>query len=553
MFQTETETVPINNNGLDDQRCENDVHLSENSSNHYTWKHIAFNPTLFPVDDSDWQIAERQFYTPLDYFNQYFDNSFFEIVADQSNRRALQANHSKLLKATGEEYKRLVGAHIVSGCMRLPRLRMYYRPSLRVPAITQIKRDRFFTLRNYMHFVDNLSVCAETKSKNRLWKIQPIIDIVRRKCMKIPLSKELSIDEQMIPFTGTTKLKQYVRGKPNPVGLKNFLLASADGMIHDFFIYQGANTWPDGKPNSKVGIGGSVVLKLADNIPRGHILYFDRYFTSLPLLEELMERDLTAVGTIQANRIPKNIFKKLSTDKDLVKKGRGSFDELVRHDEKVCIVKWMDNKSVLMASTAAGSNPVDTVKRWSKKDKKYVIVPRPFLVNAYNKSMGGVDTCDRLISYYRTSMRTVKWPVRVFWHFIDMAITNSWREYVRDKISIGEGKGNIMDLLHFRIYIGESLSSGADSNAHARSANYDSENEDEPPPKKCKKLPVPLPTPDVRKTGNLHLPICAVDDKNKFMRCRNKYCTGKTRFKCTKCDVFLCITPQRQCFMEFHT
>lgn len=77
MFQTETETVPTNNNDLDDQRCENDVHLSENNSNRYTWKHTAFNPTLFPVDDSDWQIAEREFYTPLDYFNQYFDNSFF--------------------------------------------------------------------------------------------------------------------------------------------------------------------------------------------------------------------------------------------------------------------------------------------------------------------------------------------------------------------------------------------------------------------------------------------------------------------------------------------
>ena len=87
-----------------------------------------------------------------------------------------------------------------------------------------------------------------------------------------------------------------------------------------------------------------------------------------------MERDLSAVGTIQGNRIHKKYFLKLSTDKELTKKGRGSFKLLVRQDEKMCVVTWMDNKSVLMPSTAVCSNPVDTIKRWSKKNKKYITI-----------------------------------------------------------------------------------------------------------------------------------------------------------------------------------
>lgn len=47
------------------------------------------------------------------------------------------------------------------------------------------------------------------------------------------------MDEQIIPFTRVTMLKQYVPGKPINTGLKHFVLASTSGLIQDFDIYQG--------------------------------------------------------------------------------------------------------------------------------------------------------------------------------------------------------------------------------------------------------------------------------------------------------------------------
>ncbi|XP_046685653.1 piggyBac transposable element-derived protein 3-like [Homalodisca vitripennis] len=52
---------------------------------------------------------------------------------------------------------------------------------------------------------------------------------------------------------------------------------------------------------------------------------------------------------------------------------------------------WNDNSTVNLASNFIGSGKIDTCKRWDKKNKVYIQVQRPEVVQRYNKSMGGVD------------------------------------------------------------------------------------------------------------------------------------------------------------------
>lgn len=230
--------------------------------------------------------------------------------------------------------------------------------------------------------------------------------------LSVPVN--VSVVEQMIPFHGTTILRQFVKGKPNPTGLKNFVLASPDGLVLDFVVYEGANTWPGGKPDERLGVGGTVVKILTERLQIGHTVFIDRYFTTLNLLEYLDGKGITAVGTILLNRLPKNVRAKLKSEKELQKEGRGAYQELVRDDEKVGLVKWLDNGSVLIATTKMMAAPIDEVRRYDKKTKKHIYLPRPRCIAAYNDSMGGVDLADRLVSYYRMGMRTRKWPVRFF-------------------------------------------------------------------------------------------------------------------------------------------
>ena len=84
----------------------------------------------------------------------------------------------------------------------------------------------------------------------------------------------------MIPWRGRTKWKQYCPDKPTKFGFKKFILCDAStNYIYNFDIYTGKKD----KPTKD--LGGSVVKDLIKGLEnKGHILYIDSFYTSIPLL-----------------------------------------------------------------------------------------------------------------------------------------------------------------------------------------------------------------------------------------------------------------------------
>ena len=121
----------------------------------------------------------------------------------------------------------------------------------------------------------------DVKKQDGLWKVRPLLDRIRTGCLKQAQPSMISIDEQIIPFTGMCRMKQYVPNKPNPVGLKNFVAARPDGLVVDFVVYQGANSFQPIPPELKSGVGGTVVSHLSESFTSGTRIYCDGYFTSL--------------------------------------------------------------------------------------------------------------------------------------------------------------------------------------------------------------------------------------------------------------------------------
>ncbi|KAG5893809.1 hypothetical protein JTB14_027846 [Gonioctena quinquepunctata] len=115
---------------------------------------------------------------------------------------------------------------------------MYWASLTRVSKISNsMTRKRFFSIRSHLKVVVDSDVSEEIRKKDELWKIKPLADKIRNSCLSLERRHIVAGDEQMSPFTGVCTVEQFVRGKPNPEGLKNFVCATPEGLILDFEIY----------------------------------------------------------------------------------------------------------------------------------------------------------------------------------------------------------------------------------------------------------------------------------------------------------------------------
>lgn len=296
----------------------------------------------------------------------------------------------------------------------------------------------------------------ENNSSDRLWKVRPLLTSFKQRCHNITLEERLCIDEQIIPFKGKLDIKQYVKGKPKPWGVKVYMLCGASGIIYDFLIYQGSTTCLNRDQKKEFGVTGALVLHFTSRIPDGlgHKMFFDNFFRNLPVIRELDKKKIYAAGTIRINRMQKCPLK---SEKELKKAGRGSHYTLVSSDGKIAITRWLDNRAVNMASNFLAVEEEDCVSQWSKIDGAFIEVKRPAVVQEYNQSMGGVDKIDFLVSLYRTNIRSRKWTLRVIAHFMNLAVTNSWLEYRRNAEQQGLRVNDQMDLLDFTLHVVDAL------------------------------------------------------------------------------------------------
>lgn len=189
----------------------------------------------------------------------------------------------------------------------------------------------------------------------------------------------------MIPSSGRCPFRLYVPSKPNPLGLKNFVMAAADGLVLDFPIHVGEGTVRE-DDMKHLGLEASVVKKLVETVRSDPTFVFtDRYFTVFKLGDYLLEKKIFLTGTVMANRTGGN---NASRQKSMQ---QGQSHCKVRTDEKMCVIKWKDTKSVLLLSSAFGTEPVGKCRRWAKDEKKKADVTQPDVVKKYNANMGVID------------------------------------------------------------------------------------------------------------------------------------------------------------------
>ena len=134
---------------------------------------------------------------------------------------------------------------------------------------------------------------------DRLGKVRPLIDHLSSKFSSLyDPSKDVAVDEAMIKFQGRSALKQYMPMKPIKRGIKVWVLGdSTNGYFSRFQVYMGR------EENREVGLGAHVVKSLTSDLKhKYHHVYFDNFFTSVQLLEQIEEDGIYGCGTARKDR-----------------------------------------------------------------------------------------------------------------------------------------------------------------------------------------------------------------------------------------------------------
>ena len=490
------------------------------------------------------------------FFEQYFTDEVWQLLVDMTNANAIGKNVSSWKNINVAEMKAFFGLLLAMGLLKLPKIKDYWRKInwlIHVSSFGEVMpRDRFLQLYRYLHVCnDNQQIPRGQDGHDPLFKIRSFLNLISDRFRNVyKPSRDICIDESLIPYKGRIYFRQFIPSKRARFGIKAFVLCESDtGYVSEIVIYTGK----DANQTISKGLAEKVVLKLTEGYQDvNHHLYLDNYYTKAWLLKSLEEKGIYASGTARVDRsgFPKEIVIASKRGKD-----RGYSDW--RMNGSILATSWLDNKGVHFLSTIHEPEYKDdiqdkekVVKRRGKKGHTGAVeIPCPPIVQPYNKKMGGVDFCDHMIKFYNIGRRSRKWYRRVLFHILELCIHNAFilgscfipHEVGKKTPKRQNFREELIELLIGQ-YRARKRTVGRPSVAHENELRF--------------------------QNVGVHLPVYNTDRKD-CQLCKETVKSSRggkigkidrraagvhvTYISCEMCNVHLCLNKDRNCFKLWHT
>lgn len=190
-------------------------------------------------------------------------------------------------------------------------------------------------------------------------------------------------------------------------------------------------------------------------------------------------------------------------------------------DGLVCAL-YFDKRYVLML-TNIHDPPEQGLYKFEIAPNRWQPV-KPPLIHDYNKNMGFVDKSDQMMTTHSLHRRTNKWTKKLFFHFLDTTVLNSYILYKPEN-------GTKKPLSDFRLKLVQGLILRSGPNEQI------------------------VRSPTIRETTRLsarnsnHWPKQS-NTRRRCVVCRKAGKEKRSTIYCSGCDVGLCLDP---CFQRYHT
>lgn len=237
------------------------------------WKKSRIEPPI-SIFTGDENLEEPYvgFESPLQYFLYFFDDDLLQHNAEESTKYSIQKDPSNPVLVSKAELKKYLGICLLLGLVPQPNIHLLWNSELGIPIIidTMTLTD-FERLRGVIHFNDNQNfIPREQAGHDRLFRIRPVMETLRKKCQSVSKRETLTVDEQMCATKACNFLRQYLSNKPHKWGYKLLVLCYDKGFAYDFEIYSGTENEPQFRLPDEPDLGASsnIVVRLCHCVPR---------------------------------------------------------------------------------------------------------------------------------------------------------------------------------------------------------------------------------------------------------------------------------------------
>lgn len=331
------------------------------------------------------------------------------IMANRGARPTMQPYETRIL--TADELYAFLGLLIMTAALKNSRLRTQeiFSTTTGAPIFSNtMSVNRFKHLLRFLRF-DDKETAEERRRLRKFALFEEVWQMFCTNCQKnYHPSTYMTVDETILGFRGNCGFKIYQPQKPDKYGLKIVTLCDAG---NSYFFNGVPYTGPVPRVRGSLMIPTQEAIKLTTPIHGSErTITADNYFTSTELATEMLQRNLTLIGTVRRNRseIPQRMLE--ARRRDLMK---SKF--LYQEDRMILSFVPRPRKIVIILSTAHLED--DEIDEETGK---------PRLILQYNRTKGGVDTMNQIIRTRTCKRKTRRWTLRYMFGVIDMACHNAF-------------------------------------------------------------------------------------------------------------------------------
>ncbi|XP_067278005.1 piggyBac transposable element-derived protein 4 [Pseudorasbora parva] len=390
--------------------------------------------------------------TPKDAWELFISENILDEILQCTNLGGLRTASAKgkvWQKVTKEELNAFIGLSLLIGLERngdVPVRELFLDPLQNPLYRATMSVGRYQDLHGCLQF-DNKKTRVLREASDHMAAFRNVWDLFLINCRKRFIPKDcVTVGEQLVPFQGKCKFLQHLPSLHTNYGIKIFWMCDAEvPYAIDAIIYTGRKSGEETKKN----LAENTVLRLSSGLQqKGLNITMDSYFTSIHLAENLFEKNLTMVGTLNIKNPHVPPIMKPS-------KLRALHTSEFGYCGNVSMVSYVQKrkKAEILLSTLHNSKALNET---SAKNK-------PEIFQYYNRTKGGVNNVLQMANNYACKRRSKRWPMLLWYNMLNIAIVNSFSIFNAQQPSFTGGGRNTQ-----RMFIKELVKELVEPQIHRR-------------------------------------------------------------------------------------